>query len=38
MAKKKKEEVAEVATEEPKVLEITSEDKIKIKKDGIRQY
>ena len=32
MAKKQKENVTEVATEEPKVLEITPEDKIKVKK------
>ena len=32
MAKNKKEEVAEVAAEEPKVLEITPEDKLKVKK------
>ena len=38
MAKKKKEDVAEVATEEPKVLEITPEDKIKIKKPNKKVY
>ena len=38
MAKKKKEDVAEVATEEPKVLEITPEDKIKIKKPKKKVY
>tara|TARA_R110002051_G_scaffold252406_1_gene311632 strand:+ start:734 stop:1834 length:1101 start_codon:yes stop_codon:yes gene_type:complete len=38
MAKKKKEDVAEVATEEPKVLEITSEDKIKVKKPKKKKF
>jgi len=38
MAKKKKEEVVEVTTEEPKVLEITSEDKIKIKKPKKKKF
>ena len=38
MAKKKKEEVAEVTTEEPKVLEITSEDKIKVKKPRKKKF